>query len=88
MARLNARLYAAPTVADLARLGYPVVPFPVTALRPAAKAYERAYRIPLEEGTQVGLLPERQTHSGLCDLLNYGAYEALDRDLAQSLGLG
>ncbi len=72
-------------VADFARLGYQMVIFPVTALRLAAKAYERAYRVLLEEGTQVGLLPEMQTRAELYDLLNYGAYEALDRDLARSL---
>ncbi|BDG22800.1 methylisocitrate lyase [Thermus thermophilus] len=74
-------------VEDFARLGYQMVIFPVTALRLAAKAYERAYRVLLEEGTQVGLLSEMQTRAELYNLLNYEAYEALDRDLARSLGL-
>jgi methylisocitrate lyase len=71
------------TAADFARLGYQMVIFPVTALRLAAKAYERAYRTLLEAGTQVSLLGEMQTRAGLYEVLDYAAYEALDKALAR-----
>ncbi len=58
--------------------------FPVSALRVAAKAMERLYRTLAQEGTTRSLVPEMQTRAELYTLLDYFAYEGLDRSLARS----
>ncbi|MBE3595573.1 MAG: methylisocitrate lyase [Hydrogenibacillus sp.] len=65
--------------------GYQMVIFPVTALRMAAKAYERTYRALKAHGTQQALLGEMQTRKELYETIEYDAYEALDAKIARTV---
>lgn len=67
------------TVAELGRLGYAGVLFPVTLLRTAMKAVERMLDVINEQGTQQNHLGEMLTRAELYDLLGYGDYEERDR---------
>lgn len=69
---------------QVAAWGYRIALFPVSALRVAAKAMERLYRTLAQEGTTRSLVPEMQTRAELYALLDYFAYEELDRSLARS----
>ncbi|MBE3563831.1 MAG: methylisocitrate lyase [Hydrogenibacillus schlegelii] len=73
------------TAAQFEAWGYQMVLFPVTALRMAAKAYEKTYRTLLAEGTQTALLPEMQTRKELYETIDYDAYEALDAKIAKTV---
>jgi methylisocitrate lyase len=65
--------------AELAKLGYAAVLFPVTTLRVAMKAVESALREIAREGTQKGLLDRMQSRAELYDLLDYEGFEERDR---------
>ncbi len=65
--------------AELAKLGYAAVLFPVTTLRVAMKAVETALREIAREGTQKGLLDRMQTRAELYKLLDYEGFEERDR---------
>ncbi|AUW93579.1 MAG: methylisocitrate lyase [Sulfobacillus thermosulfidooxidans] len=65
--------------------GYKMVLYPVSSLRIAAHAYERLYRVLMEEGTQQSLLPEMQTRKELYDLIRYWDYESLDAHIARTI---
>jgi methylisocitrate lyase len=67
------------SASELAQLGYAAVLFPVTTLRIAMKAVERAMRQIAREGTQKGLLDQMQTRAELYDLLDYEGFEERDR---------
>ena len=62
----------------LASIGVNVVIYPVTLLRVAMGAAERALRTMAEEGTQLSLVGEMQTRSRLYELLGYEQYTAFD----------
>lgn len=64
--------------------GYEAVIFPVTALRMAARAYERAYRELFVSGTQRDLLDQMQTRQELYETIDYFGCEALDAKIAAS----
>ena len=66
------------TVNQFHELGYNLVIFPVTALRIAAKAMERAMTETLSLGTQRALLPDMQTRAELYELIRYSDYERMD----------
>ena len=66
------------TVQRFHELGYNIVIFPVTSLRVAAKATERAMTETLSLGTQRNLLPDMQTRAELYDLIRYSDYERMD----------
>jgi methylisocitrate lyase len=65
--------------AELAKLGYAAVLFPVTTLRVAMKAVESALTEIAREGTQKGLLDRMQTRAELYKLLDYEGFEERDR---------
>ncbi|HEX3727931.1 MAG TPA: methylisocitrate lyase [Pirellulales bacterium] len=65
---------------ELAEMGYAVVLYPVTLLRLAMKAIEAALAVIASEGKQTELLDLMQSRQELYDLLDYGDYEARDRD--------
>jgi methylisocitrate lyase len=65
--------------AELAKLGYAAVLFPVTTLRVAMKAVENALHEIAREGTQKGLLDQMQTRAELYKLLDYEGFEERDR---------
>ena len=72
------------TAAELARWGYRIILFPVSALRVAARAMERLYRHLWEHGTTRDLVPEMQTRAELYETIGYFDYEALDSQIARS----
>jgi methylisocitrate lyase len=65
--------------AELAKLGYAAVLFPVTTLRVAMKAVESALTEIAREGTQKGLLDRMQSRAELYKLLDYEGFEERDR---------
>jgi methylisocitrate lyase len=65
--------------AELAKLGYAAVLFPVTTLRVAMNAVENALNEIAREGTQKGLLDRMQTRAELYKLLDYEGFEERDR---------
>jgi len=70
------------SVAELDRIGYRIALFPVTALRAAMKAVERALEEIRRSGSQRGVLDSMQSRAELYDLLGYEGYE--ERDEAYS----
>lgn len=70
---------------ELARLGYKMVIWPVTALRVAARAMEECYAVLAATGTQVSLLERMQSRRALYDVIGYHDYEALDSTIARSV---
>lgn len=67
------------TVKQLEQMGYRGVLFPVTLLRVAMKAVERALEKLASNGTQQGFLNDMQTRAELYDLLGYTGFEDRDR---------
>lgn len=72
------------TAEQFAAFGFQMVIYPVSALRMAAKAYERLFARLSAEGSQQSLLDEMQTRAELYDTLGYYDYEALDTQIAKS----
>lgn len=70
---------------ELARLGYKMVIWPVTALRVAARAMEETYTLLARAGTQTALLERMQSRRELYDVIRYHEYEALDATIARSV---
>jgi methylisocitrate lyase len=70
---------------ELARLGYKMVIWPVTALRLAAGAMEEGYGELARSGTPQALLDRMQSRRELYDLIRYEDYEALDTTIAKSV---
>ena len=73
------------TADELARLGYKMVIWPVTALRLAARAMEDGYGELAARGTQAGMLERMQSRRALYDVIGYHDYEALDGSIARSV---
>lgn len=69
----------------LARLGYTMVIWPVSALRVAARAMEEAYAELARAGVQTALLGRMQTRRELYETIQYHDHEALDATIAQSV---
>lgn len=67
------------SVAELGRLGYAGVLFPVTLLRLAMRAVEEGLETMAREGTQSSLVGRMQTRQALYDVLGYEGYEERDR---------
>jgi methylisocitrate lyase len=65
--------------ATLARLGYRMVLYPLTAFRAALRAAEETLADFRAKGHQRDRLPEMLTRAELYDLLGYAGYEARDR---------
>jgi methylisocitrate lyase len=70
---------------ELARLGYRMVIWPVSALRVAARAMEAFYGDLARAGTQAAWLDRMQTRRELYELIGYHDYEALDDTIARSV---
>lgn len=66
----------------LEALGYNLVIFPMTAFRVMMKAVGEAYAKLLETGTQADLLDQMRTRQELYELIEYPAYEQLDKRLS------
>jgi methylisocitrate lyase len=66
------------TVAQLESVGVNIVIFPVSLLRIAMGAAERALDALLAEGSLESSVPSMQTRSELYDLLDYSSYTAFD----------
>lgn len=64
---------------ELTQLGYAAALLPVTTLRIAAQAVERALAEIAATGTQRGLIDQMQTREQLYDVLGYHGFEERDR---------
>jgi methylisocitrate lyase len=73
------------SASELARLGYKIVIWPVSALRVAARAMEAFYGDLARTGTQAAWLDRMQTRRELYELIGYHDYEALDDAIARSV---
>jgi methylisocitrate lyase len=71
--------------AELARLGYKMVIWPVSALRVAARTMGAFYGDLARAGTQAAWLDRMQTRRELYELIGYHDYEALDDAIARSV---
>ena len=69
------------SVADLGSAGVKMVIFPVSLLRIAMGAAERALETLSREGSLASEVPAMQTRADLYDLLDYASYEAFDSDV-------
>ncbi|MCY4653658.1 MAG: methylisocitrate lyase [Dehalococcoidia bacterium] len=67
------------TVQQFHALGYELVIFPVTSLRIAAHAMNRAMSETLTLGTQENLVGDMQTRAELYELIRYSEYERMDQ---------
>jgi len=67
------------SVAELGELGYRIALFPVSTLRAAMKATQRALEEIGRSGSQQAVLDSMQTRAELYDLLGYEGYEARDQ---------
>lgn len=66
-------------------MGFSMVIYPVTSLRVAAKAYERIFKLILEEGTQESGLSDMQTRQELYEINSLAEFEGLDGDIAKTV---
>jgi methylisocitrate lyase len=73
------------TAQDFQELGYAMVIWPVSSLRVAAKAQEALYTEIREKGTPKALIPQMQTRAELYETIRYWDYEALDRNIVQTV---
>lgn len=73
------------TAQDFQELGYAMVIWPVSSLRVAAKAQEALYAEIRANGTPKALIPQMQTRAELYDTIRYWDYEALDRNIVQTV---
>jgi methylisocitrate lyase len=71
--------------AELARLGYKMVIWPVSALRVSARAMTAFYGDLARAGSQAEWLDRMQTRRELYELIGYHDYEALDESIARSV---
>jgi len=65
--------------AELGRLGYTMILYPLTAFRSAMKAAEETLRAVAEDGHQRDRVPTMLTRAELYERLNYTDYETRDR---------
>lgn len=70
---------------DFRKMGYAMVIYPVTSLRVAAKAYERAFNEIAEKGTQENILGDMQTREELYEIIKLHEYENLDNNIAETV---
>jgi methylisocitrate lyase len=71
--------------AELERMGYKMVIWPVSSLRVAARAQEDLYTVLKRDGTTRSLLDRMQTRAELYATIRYHDYEALDASLVASV---
>ncbi len=68
-------------VRDLESAGVNIVIFPVSLLRLAMGAADRALDVLARDGSLAAVVPQMQTRADLYDLLNYEQYQAFDGDV-------
>ena len=73
------------SVGELGAIGYRMILYPVTALRVALRATERALAHIRAEGTQASLVPNMMTRTRLYEILKYSDFEARDRKYFDSV---
>ncbi|MED1863749.1 methylisocitrate lyase [Fictibacillus nanhaiensis] len=73
------------TAEEFQDMGFQMVIYPVTSLRVAAKAFERAFQLIKKEGTQKEALKDMQTRSELYDTISYYDFEKLDNEMAKTV---
>ena len=69
------------TKAELAEVGVSIIIYPVTLLRSAMGAAERALKAIKRDGTQVSEVEKMQTRAELYELLDYQSYEGFDKEV-------
>jgi methylisocitrate lyase len=69
------------TKAELAEVGVSIIIYPVTLLRSAMGAAERALQAINRDGTQVSEVEQMQTRAELYELLDYQSYEGFDKEV-------
>jgi methylisocitrate lyase len=69
------------TKAELAEVGVSIIIYPVTLLRSAMGAAERALQAIKRDGTQVSEVEHMQTRAELYELLDYQSYEGFDKEV-------
>lgn len=74
------------SLTELSQMGYAAAIYPVTLLRVAMKAVEKALATIAADGGQAALIEQMQTRQELYDLIEYESYE--ERDLAYSTDKG
>ncbi|MFO7305438.1 MAG: methylisocitrate lyase [Gammaproteobacteria bacterium] len=72
------------TAKEFEEMGYRMIIWPVSALRVAAKAHEKLYRVLKSEGSAKSMLPHMQTRQELYETIDYAGYEALDASIVRS----
>lgn len=68
---------------DFDAMGYKIVIFPMTAFRVMMKAVQAAFIELKQTGTQYGFLDRMQTRQELYELIDYPAYDALDKQFSR-----
>ncbi|MGM8215051.1 methylisocitrate lyase [Bacillaceae bacterium W0354] len=72
------------TAEEFKNMGYAMVLYPVTSLRVAAKAYERAFEEIFNKGTQKDILDDMQSRKDLYDTIKLEKYEELDNSISKT----
>lgn len=67
------------TATEFEALGYKIVIFPMTTFRVMAKAIEDSLAELKATGSQLGFLDKMQTRKALYELIDYAAYDAMDK---------
>ena len=73
------------TAKEFENMGMSMVIYPVTSMRVAAKAYERIFKMIMEEGSQQAGLSDMQTREELYDTISLYDFEALDNSVAKTI---
>ena len=73
------------SVKDLKSAGVKMAIWPVSSLRVALKSIEKFYNILKKEKNSQRSLNEMFTRSELYELLNYNAYEELDKNIIKTI---
>lgn len=69
------------TKAELAEVGVSIIIYPVTLLRSAMGAAERALKAIKRDGNQVSEVEKMQTRAELYELLDYQSYDSFDQEV-------
>lgn len=73
------------TAEEFENMGMSMVIYPVTSIRVAAKAYERIFKMIMEEGSQKAGLPDMQTREELYETISLYDFEDLDNSIAKTI---
>lgn len=73
------------TAQEFDDMGMSMVIYPVTSLRVAAKAYERIFKMIMEDGSQKAGLSDMQTREELYETISLYDFEDLDNSIAKTI---